>query len=133
MYFNHYDALLADVYQTYQLDIRGLEDGSLDPFFVASLVAQLPRGSRVWEALHIDAWTLDTWLLNAIENDIRCLIYSFTEDAKTGANKPKPMLPLFGDLRQNKDTDNHLTNLKAIPMTDLDKVIAAQFEGVNIG
>lgn len=126
LYVNHHDELLADCFQTYGLDIRGLESGSLDPDFLAPLVAQLPRGSRVWEALKLDAWDLNTWILNNIAHSLSCYLYSMTDDAKHGINKPKPLLPLFN----KKQSDDMFGDLAPQTVDIMNMIAEFQLKGV---
>lgn len=57
----------------------------------AALAVQLPRGSRVVKAESPETeWDDATYLLSAIEYDLRVLAWQNTKDAQRNRNKPKP-------------------------------------------
>ena len=57
----------------------------------ASLMKMLPASSRVAKALNPEnEWDDATYLLSAIEYDLRVLIWQNTKDGQKGKNKPKP-------------------------------------------
>lgn len=59
--------------------------------YVASLAAQLPAESRCMRALNPSLeWTLDQYLLAAIEYDLRVLAWQNSADGQKGRNAPKP-------------------------------------------
>lgn len=84
------DELRADFQQVYGLNLGGMgEEYSIS--HAATLVAQLPETSRVARMLNPDnEWTDAVYLLNAIEYDLRVLIWQKTKDGEKGRNKPKP-------------------------------------------
>ena len=58
------------------------------------LLAQLPEGSRVWQAYNADAaWTSDRALMAAMVNDLNWLVWSQTKDGQKGRNRPKSIGP----------------------------------------
>lgn len=87
---DHPDALRADFQQYYGLNIDGMgEDFSHS--HAASLMLQLPSSSRVSRKLNPDnEWDDATYLLSAIEYDLRILIWQKTKDAQRNRNRPKP-------------------------------------------
>lgn len=86
----HPDELRADFQQIYGLDIDGMGIG-FSPAHAAALMSQLPSSSRVAKALDPSAeWDDATYLLSAIEYDLRILIWQNTKDAQKNRNKPKP-------------------------------------------
>lgn len=67
-----YNALLADFVQYYHIDIRGLDDGSLDPLYIATLAFELPKGARIYARINPDLEYSNVELfLNSIEFMIR--------------------------------------------------------------
>lgn len=57
----------------------------------ASLMLQLPSTSRISKRFNPDnEWDDATYLLAAIEYDLRILIWQNTKDAQRNRNKPKP-------------------------------------------
>lgn len=86
----------------------------------------------MWECLKIDAWDMNAWLLSSIDYDLRLLLYAQTEDAKTGANAPVPLLPLFNK-NQNSSKSEEFKDLQALPIDELDALIEQQLKGVKDG
>lgn len=81
------------MYETYSIDLRGLENNSLDPSFIAILVKQLPDSARVWAVLDPKAgYTIDQVLLNNIEFMLRSFVWANSKDAKTNTNEPRPLI-----------------------------------------
>lgn len=86
----HPDELRADFQQYYGLSIDGM-GGDYPIAHAAALASQLPSTSRVAKALNPDnEWDDATYLLSAIEYDLRVLIWQKTKDAQKNRNKPKP-------------------------------------------
>lgn len=57
----------------------------------ASLAVQLPPTSRTAKKLNPEnEWDDSTYLLSAIEYDLRVLIWQNTKDAQKNRNRPKP-------------------------------------------
>lgn len=84
------DELRADFQQYYGLNIDGM-GVDYSHLHAAVLMSQLPAGSRVSKHLNADnEWDDATYLLAAIEYDLRVLIWQKTKDAQHGRNKPKP-------------------------------------------
>lgn len=87
------DELRADFQQFYSLNLEGM-GRTYTTFHAASLLTQLPEGSRVARALDPDAaWTMDRQLLAVIANDLNWLVWSQTKDGQKGRRKPKPIGP----------------------------------------
>lgn len=95
MWAEHHDALLADMYQYYHIDIRGLDHGDPDLELLCVLASQLPRGARIWEAMEKDAWSIESCILNDISYSLKMWLYSMTPESRHGINKPTPILPIF--------------------------------------
>jgi hypothetical protein len=87
----HPDELRADFQRYYNLNIDGMGcDYSVA--HAVSLCAALPRDSSTVRAEHPEAaWSDETYLLSAIEYDLRILIWQRTKDGQKGRNQPKPM------------------------------------------
>lgn len=84
------DELRADFQQVYGLNLDGM---GKDYTFAhaAVLLSQLPSDSRVSKATNPDnEWSEQTYLLNAIEYDLRVLIWQKTKDGQHNRNQPKP-------------------------------------------
>ena len=78
------DELRADFQQFYSLNLEGM-GRTYTTFHAASLLTQLPEGSRVARALNPDAaWTMDRQLLAVIANDLNWLVWSQTKDGQKG-------------------------------------------------
>lgn len=93
-----------DYFKTYQIDLRGLEDGTLDPSFMSVLLDGLPSNCEVNKILYPDmALSITDWLLNAIEYQLRCIAYGFSSDAKMGRNKPEMLFK--PDKKKEEDED----------------------------
>lgn len=113
--------MLVDFYKTYRLDIRGLEDGSLDPDFIAALLDGLDSNCLTNRILYPDlALTVEEWMLNSIEHNLRISNYRWTKDAKTGRNKPKPLFtPQKTEEEQNNKPEEKLARLDIDSMKSL--------------
>lgn len=86
----HPDELRADFQQVYGLNLDGMGIG-YSHAHAAALMSQLPATSRVARALDPAAeWDDATYLLSAIEYDLRVLIWQKTKDAQRNRNRPKP-------------------------------------------
>lgn len=73
------------------------------PLHAASLLTQLPEGSRVRLAYAPDsAWTSDRALLAAMVNDLNWLVWSKTKDARHNRNRPKPIGPSRDNANQKR-------------------------------
>lgn len=69
----------------------------------ASLVTEMPEGSRIARAYNPDAaWTSDRSLLAAMVNDLNWLVWSKTKDAKHNRNRPKPIGPQRDNANQKR-------------------------------
>lgn len=87
---DHPDELRADFQQYYGLNLDGMGVG-YSHAHAAALMMQLPLDSRISRKLNPDnEWSDDTYLLSAIEYDLRVLIWQNTKDAQRNRNKPKP-------------------------------------------
>lgn len=116
--FDTHDALLVDYYKTYRIDLRGLEDGSLDPSFMAVLLSGLPSNCEVNKVLYPDlALSLSEWILNSIEYQLRISNYRWTEDAKRGRNKPELLFKpqsMNSNKKTNPNSDTALLDVNAM-------------------
>lgn len=84
------DALRADFQQYYGLNIDGMGT-KFTHAHAAVLMLQLPSTSRLSKKINYDnEWDDSTYLLAAIEYDLRILIWQNTKDAQRNRNKPKP-------------------------------------------
>lgn len=84
------DELRADFQQYYGLNIDGM---GMDYSYAhaAVLMSQLPATSRISKRLNADnEWDDATYLLAAIEYELRILIWQKTKDGQHNRNKPKP-------------------------------------------
>lgn len=86
------------MYQTYGIDIHGLDFDELERShgidLVAILATQLPWPSRIHIAADPRArWGIDGLLLARIDYMLNNFGYAFSEDAKTGINKPRMLIP----------------------------------------
>lgn len=93
------DELLADMQQTYGMDVTALSDeldgNDTTPGVVrlATLCAQLPRDSRLARATSPAlAWTDETYLLARCEYLLRCIQWMLSEDGAKGTNRPVPIV-----------------------------------------
>lgn len=91
----HPDELVADFQQHYGIrlrDVDALPDS--ERAWVALLAAQLPRGSRVASAMDERAeWSDETYLLRAIEYEMRLLLWGMSDPKRRG-EKPQPIMSL---------------------------------------
>jgi hypothetical protein len=85
--------LRADFQQYYGLCLDRMgRDFSLS--HAADLAMMLPHYSRLFCALDpANAWGVREQLLANIANNLALLLWSKTEDARRGANMPKPIMP----------------------------------------
>lgn len=84
------DELRADFQQYYGLNIDGM-GADFTCSHAAVLMLQLPTSSRVARKLNYgNEWDDATYMLAAIEYDLRVLIWQKTKDAQHNRNKPKP-------------------------------------------
>lgn len=89
----HPDELRADFQQHYGLNIDDM-GGSYSLQHAATLAAQLPRDSRTLIAENPECeWNLTNTLLGMIEFHAHNGWYVHTEDARSGANAPQPLMP----------------------------------------
>lgn len=99
------------MYEHYGIDLSGFDVDALDAAYgmhlVALLAAQLPWPSRVHIAADPRArWGIDGLLLARIDYMLNSFAYSFTEDAKTGLNKPRILIPeTEEDKRKRRNID----------------------------
>lgn len=89
------DELLADLQQTYQIDVWATNWDALDDDTAAHLAAltyQLPRDGRVWATVApASAHSTETLLLREIEHNQRLWHWAHTEDAKNKSTEPQPI------------------------------------------
>ena len=88
---NHPDELRADFQRFYGLKLDGMGvDYSMA--HAAALAANLPRESATVRAVSPEAaWSDATYLLAAIEYDLRVLAWQNSKDGMKGRNRPKPV------------------------------------------
>ena len=88
---SHPDEMRADFQRYYGLNLDGMGcDYSVA--HAVSLCIALPRDSATVRAESPEAaWSDETYLLSAIEYDLRILIWQSTRDGQKGRNRPKPM------------------------------------------
>jgi len=126
LYHTHRDALLADMWQTYGIDVRCIEEEGCDVDFVAALASQLPRGSRVWKALDPDAeWTMAEWLLSNIDHGLRMFFYGLSKEAKLGIGEPEAVLPTV----KEKGKESNANGVAAMEIDKLRGIIEANVRG----
>lgn len=91
---NHEGELRADFQRFYGLNLDGMGiDYSVT--HAAALAANLPRESATVRAVVPEAaWSDETYLLSAIEYDLRVLAWQNSKDGSKGRNRPKrPQTP----------------------------------------
>ena len=87
----HPDEVRADFQRYYGLNLDGM-GGDYSVAHAVSLCYALPRDSATVRAESPEAaWSDETYLLSAIEYDLRVLIWQNSKDGQKGCNKPKPM------------------------------------------
>lgn len=87
----HPEEVEADLASEYNgLDLVDLWRGGLSLRKAAALVAQLPPGSRVWQATGGPrAWSDTVHTLMVLELRLRYLLWAQTDDGEKGKNPPK--------------------------------------------
>lgn len=95
------------MYEHYGIDVSSWDLDALDATYglhlVALLAAQLPWPSRVHIAADPRArWGIDGLLLARIDYMLNSFAYSLTDDAKTGLNKPRIMIPETEDMKRER-------------------------------
>lgn len=98
---------MVDFYKTYRIDLRGLEDGTLDPVFMSILLDGLPSNCETNKILYPDlALSVSEWLLNSIEFQLRISNYRWSEDAKYKRNQPEMLFkPASNGLTKSDDEE----------------------------
>ena len=87
----HPDELRADFQRFYGLNLDGM-GVDYSTLHAALLAACLPRESATVRAERPEAtWGDDTYLLAAIEYDLRVLAWQNSRDGAKGKNRPKPV------------------------------------------
>lgn len=86
------DELRADFQQYYGLNIDDMGLRGFSYAHAATLLAQLPKTSRVAIKRNPDnAWDEQARILVHLEYDLRRLMWSMTKDAQYRRNEPKPL------------------------------------------
>ena len=91
---SHPDELRADFQRFYGLNLDGMGI-EYSTAHAAALAANLPRESATVRAVVPEAaWSDETYLLSAIEYDLRVLAWQNSKDGAKGRNRPKrPQTP----------------------------------------
>ena len=95
------------MFEVYGVDIYQLDLERIDTVYglglVATLAVQLPWPSRVHIAADPRArWGVNGLLLARIDYMLNSFAYSFTEDAKSGINQPRLMIPETEDDKRKR-------------------------------
>lgn len=95
------------MFQTYGIDISRLDFDELERKYgvdlVATLAVQLPWPSRIHIAADPRArWGIDGLLLARIDFMLNSFSYALSEDAKTGINKPRLLIPETEDMKRDR-------------------------------
>lgn len=90
----HSDELRADFQRYYGLDLDGM-GSDYSVAHAAALASNLPRESATVRAVVPEAaWSDETYLLSAIEYDLRVLIWQNSKDGAKNRNRPqRPQTP----------------------------------------
>lgn len=94
------DSLICDLAQYYHvLDYRSMTVES-----VATLAAGLPEDSRIMRKLYNQNISKSELMLAAIYDDLNFYLYSMTQNAKHGINRPASIVEKWLNITEQKET-----------------------------
>lgn len=119
-------ALMVDYYSTYGIDIRLLDTGELDPYFVAALMDGLPPDGQVAQYYNPDAvYSPLMWVLNSIDYSLKLNLYAQC-DPKKRPKKPDPILKP----KPQRKVD---PNVQQLPLSTLRSLVDFYTQGTEGG